>query len=143
MRPCRNPHASALHYGDGLGFQPLREAICYYLRTAREVRCDPQEVMSVSGFKQGLDISARVLLDPGNSVWVEEPGYWLTQRVLNLAGCRLIPVPVDSEGLDVEAGIKLCRKARAAYVAPSHQYPPGATMNATQGPLLLDLAQNS
>ncbi len=143
MRHCRNPHASALHYGDGLGFQPLREAICYYLRTARAVRCDPQQVMIVSGSQQALDISARVLLDPGNSVWVEEPGYWLTQRVLNLAGCRLIPVPVDSEGLDVEAGIRLCRKARAAYVAPSHQYPLGATMSATRRLQLLDWAQNS
>jgi GntR family transcriptional regulator/MocR family aminotransferase len=101
------------------------------LRTARAVRCDSQQVMIVSGSQQALELSARVLLDPGNSVWVEEPGYWLMQRVLNLAGCRPIPVPVDSEGLNVAAGIKRCRKARAACVAPSHQYPLGATMSAT------------
>jgi GntR family transcriptional regulator/MocR family aminotransferase len=101
MRHSRNPNASALHYGGALGSEDLREAICTYLRTARGVRCDPQRVMIVAGSQQALEISTRVLLDPETSVWVEEPGYWLTRRVLTLAGCRMIPVPVDTEGLNV------------------------------------------
>jgi GntR family transcriptional regulator / MocR family aminotransferase len=143
MRHCRNPNASALHYGGALGSEDLREAICTYLRTARGVRCDPQQVMIVAGSQQALEISTRVLLDPETPVWVEEPGYWLTRRVLTLAGCRMIPVPVDTEGLNVAVGIKLCRKARAAYVAPSHQYPLGATMSASRRLQLLDWAQSS
>lgn len=143
MRHCRNPHASALQYGDPLGNEELREAICTYLRTARAVRCEPRQVMIVAGSQEALEISARVLLDVGTPVWVEEPGYWLTRRVLDLAGCRVIPVPVDREGMDVTAGIKLCRKARAAYVAPSHQYPLGATMSASRRLQLLDWAQRS
>lgn len=143
MRHCRNPHASALQYGDPLGNEDLREAICTYLRTARAVRCEPRQVMIVAGSQEALEISARVLLDVGTPVWVEEPGYWLTQRVLNLAGCRVIPVPVDTEGMDVAAGIKRCRKARAAYVAPSHQYPLGATMSASRRFQILDWAQRS
>ena len=143
MRHCRSPHASALQYGGPLGSEPLREAICTYLRTARAVRCDPQQVMIVSGSQQALEISARVLLDAGSPAWVEEPGYWLTRHVLTAAGARLVPVPVDSEGIDVAAGIKLSRKARAAYVAPSHQYPLGATMSASRRIQLLDWAQNS
>jgi GntR family transcriptional regulator/MocR family aminotransferase len=99
--------------------------------------------MIVAGSQQALEISTRVLLDPETSVWVEEPGYWLTRRVLTLAGCRMIPVPVDTEGLNVAVGIKLCRKARAAYVAPSHQYPLGATMSASRRLQLLDWAQSS
>jgi GntR family transcriptional regulator / MocR family aminotransferase len=99
--------------------------------------------MIVSGSQQALEVSARVLLDPGSRVWVEEPGYSLTRDVLAMAGCRLVPVPVDREGLDVAAGIKLCRKARAAFVTPSHQYPLGATMSASRRLQLLDWAQSA
>jgi GntR family transcriptional regulator / MocR family aminotransferase len=143
MRHCRSPHEHELRYGNPLGSEQLREAICTYLRTARAVHCDPHQVMIVTGSQQALELSARVLLDSGCSAWMEEPGYWLTKHVLIAAGCRLIPVPVDGEGLDVTAGLKLCRKARAAYVAPSHQYPLGATMSASRRLQLLDWAQSS
>jgi GntR family transcriptional regulator/MocR family aminotransferase len=126
-----------------MGIEPLREAICTYLRTARAVHCDPNQIMIVTGSQQALEISARVLLDVGSPAWVEEPGYWLTRHVLTAAHCRLIAVPVDTEGMDVAAGIKLCRKARAVYVAPSHQYPLGATMSASRRLQLLDWAETS
>jgi GntR family transcriptional regulator / MocR family aminotransferase len=100
-------------------------------------------VMIVSGSQQALEISARVLFEPGMAVWIEEPGYDLTRRVLESAGCRLIAVPVDSEGMNVEAGIKRCRRARAAFVAPSHQYPLGVTMSASRRLQLLDWAHKS
>jgi GntR family transcriptional regulator / MocR family aminotransferase len=143
MRHCRDPQPNTLHYPSPQGSEQLREAICTYLSTARAVRCHPRQVMVVSGSQQAIEISARVLLDVGSSVWVEEPGYWLTRRALRLAGCRLIPVPVDSEGLNVAAGIKQCRKARAAYVAPSHQFPLGSTMSASRRLQLLNWAQSS
>jgi GntR family transcriptional regulator/MocR family aminotransferase len=142
MRHCRNPHASELHYGSTLGFEALRDSICTYLRTFRAVRCEPQQVMIVSGSQQALELSARVLVDSGDAAWIEEPGYWLARNVLTASGCRLIPVPVDKEGLDVSAGIKLQRKARVAYVTPSHQYPLGATMSASRRFQLLEWAQD-
>ncbi len=140
---CKNLHLSALQYGDPMGFRELREAIGIYLRAARSVRCEWSQIMIVSGSQQALDISARVLLDAGSPVWVEEPGYWLTREMLSAAGCRLVPVPVDDDGLDVSAGIKQCRDARAAYVAPSHQYPLGATMSASRRLQLLEWAQRA
>src|SRR5271168_1479250 len=143
MRHCRSPRSREMYYGGPLGFEELRKAICTYLRTARAVRCDPQQVMIVAGSQQALEISARVLLDDRSAAWVEEPGYWLTRQVLTAAGCRLVPVPVDSEGLDVSFGIKKCHKAKAAFVAPSHQYPLGATMSASRRLQLLDWAQSS
>jgi GntR family transcriptional regulator / MocR family aminotransferase len=143
MRHCRNPRAKELHYGGPLGFEELRKAICAYLRTARAVHCDPEQVMIVAGSQQALEITTRVLLDEQSAAWVEEPGYWLTRQVLTAAGCRLVPVPVDSEGLDVAFGVKKCRKARAAFVAPSHQFPLGATMSASRRLQLLDWAQSS
>jgi GntR family transcriptional regulator / MocR family aminotransferase len=142
-RHCRNSTAVSAHYGDAIGSPALREAIATYLRTARSLRCDAEQVMIVGGSQQALEISARVLLDPGSRVWVENPGYRLARDVLTLAECDIVPVPVDAEGLDVAAGTKRCRNARAALVTPSHQYPLGVTMSASRRLQLLDWAQSS
>ena len=140
-RYWRNVQLSALQYGDPMGFRELRQAVAAYLRTSRSVRCEWEQVMIVSGSQQALDISARVLLEAGSPVWIEEPGYWLTRHMLTAARCRLVPVPVDTDGMDVGIGVERCRKARAAYVAPSHQYPLGATMSASRRFQLLEWAQ--
>jgi GntR family transcriptional regulator / MocR family aminotransferase len=140
-RRCRRFNAQSLHYGESAGFKPLRETIADYLRTARSLRCEAEQVMIVGGSQQALEISARVLLDPGSSVWVEEPGYRLAQDAFALNGCCLVPVPVDNEGLNVRAGIKHCPLARAAFVTPSHQYPLGVTMSASRRLQLLEWAQ--
>lgn len=142
-RHSRNPRARLLLYGDPMGYAPFREAVAAYLRTARAVRCEAEQIMVVSGSQQALEISARVLLDPHSAVWVEEPGYGGARDVLTMAEARLVPVPVDGEGLDVAAGIALCPQARAAYVTPSHQYPLGATLSASRRLQLLDWAQKS
>jgi GntR family transcriptional regulator / MocR family aminotransferase len=141
MRHSRNPRTHDLHYGGPMGSKRLREAICTYLRTTRGVHCDVGQVMIVSGSQQALDLAARVLLEEGSAAWVEEPGYWLTRHVLKAAGCKVVPVPVDSAGIDVAAGRKLCPLARAAFVAPSHQYPLGAVMSASRRLQLLQWAE--
>jgi GntR family transcriptional regulator/MocR family aminotransferase len=133
--------AKAFDYGDPMGLRELREAIAVYLRTARGVRCDAHQVMIVSGSQQALEVTARVLFDPGSRVWVEDPGYRFARDVFLMNGCKLVPVPVDYEGLNVAEGIKRYRKARAAFVSPSHQYPLGATMSASRRLQLLDWAQ--
>jgi GntR family transcriptional regulator / MocR family aminotransferase len=140
-RYWRNLSLAALEYGDPMGVRKLREEIATYLRTSRSVRCEWEQVMIVSGSQQALDVTSRVLLEPGDPAWVEEPGYWLARNVLTSAGCRIVPVPVDRDGLDVAAGIKLCRNARAAFVAPSHQFPLGATMSASRRLQLLEWAR--
>ena len=90
-----------------MGLRDLREAIVSYLRTARAVRCDAEQIMIVSGSQQALDITSRVLLDPKDRVWLEEPGYTLARHIFMMAGSRVVPVSVDQEGLDVAAGRKL------------------------------------
>src|ERR1700733_13772606 len=140
-RHSKSPRFSAIHNTDPRGSESCREAICTYLRTARAVRCDPSQVMVVAGSQQALEISARVLLGNGSPVWIEEPGYRLARSVFQGAGCRLVPVPVDEDGMNVSAGIKQCAKARAAYVTPSHQYPLGSTMSASRRMQLLNWAQ--
>jgi len=126
-----------------MGHQPFRERVAAYLRTARGVRCEPRQVMVVSGSQHALAITARVLLEPGDRVWVEEPGYGGARDALMMAGARLAPVPVDREGLEVEAGASGGVKARAAYVTPSHQYPLGVTMSASRRLQLLAWARRS
>jgi GntR family transcriptional regulator/MocR family aminotransferase len=142
-RYSRHIRVKALQYGELTGLRELREAIAHYLRTSRAVHCEASQILIVSGSQQALDLSTRVLLDAGSSAWVEEPGYWLAHNVLKAAGVRAVPVPVDSEGLDVSAGIRRSRKARAVFVAPSHQYPLGVTMSASRRLQLLDWAQRA
>ena len=137
----KNPNARAIHCIDPMGSRRFREAICDYLRTARAVQAEPEQIMIVSGSQQALQITANVLLDPGTPVWMEEPGYRLARDVFIAAGCRPIPIPVDAGGLNVTAGIKRCAHARAAYVTPSHQYPLGSTMSAARRLQLLNWAQ--
>jgi GntR family transcriptional regulator / MocR family aminotransferase len=138
---ARRVHASSMNYSDPMGSEEFREVIAAYLRTARAVRCEASQIMVVNGSQHALDLSARVLLDPESPVWIEEPGYEFLRHALTLSGCRLVPVPVDGEGLDVAAGIRLCPNARVAYVTPSHQYPLGATMSAARRLQLLEWAR--
>ena len=142
-RHTRRTFAKSLDYGDAMGSQDLRAAIAMYLRTARGVHCEAEQVMIVSGSQQALEITTRVLLDPKDAVWIEEPGYRFAHRIFSFHGCHIVPVPVDAEGLDVAAGVKMCRNARAALVTPSHQYPLGVTMSASRRLQLLQWAERS
>lgn len=142
-RRCRDLPVASMHYGEPMGFRCLREVIASYLRTSRGVRCEADHIMIVSGSQQALEISTRVLLERGSRVWMEEPGYRFARDVFRLNACRVVPVPVDREGMDVEAGMRRCRGAAAALVTPSHQYPLGVTMSASRRLQLLEWAHNS
>jgi len=142
-RHARTSRATSFDYGDPMGLRELRQRIAEYLRIARGVRCDAQQIMIVSGSQQGLEVTTRVLLDPGDPVWIEEPGYRFARNVFTCSGCVVVPVPVDAEGLDVAAGVKRCGGARVVLVTPSHQYPLGVTMSASRRLQLLDWAENN
>jgi GntR family transcriptional regulator / MocR family aminotransferase len=139
-RRWRQPRKEMLMYGDRMGFGTLREAIAEYVTTVRGVRCNASQVMIVNGSQQGLEISARALLDPGDAVWMEEPGYPGAVQACRAVTDNLVPVPVDGDGLDVKEGIKRCPKARAVFITPSHQFPMAMTMSAGRRMMLLDWA---
>jgi GntR family transcriptional regulator / MocR family aminotransferase len=139
----RRPDRAALRYGNVMGYPPFREAIADYVRAARAVRCSAAQIMIVAGSQQALELVARALVDPGDPVWLEEPGYWGARDVFAMARARAVPVPVDAEGLDVAAGAVLSPRARAVYVTPSHQFPLGVTMSASRRLQLLDWARRS
>jgi len=142
-RRWKRPTAELLGYGDPAGYGPLREALAAHLATARAVRCDPEQVILVNGSQQALDLTTRLLLDPGDVTWVEDPCYPGARGALQAAGARVVSVPVDGEGLDVAAGIARSPQARLVYVTPSHQYPLGVTMSLSRRLALLDWARRA
>jgi GntR family transcriptional regulator/MocR family aminotransferase len=139
----RDPPSSFLIGSDPLGWPPLRAALAAHLGAARAVRCTAAQVVIVSGAQQALDLAARVLVDPGDRVWVEEPGYQGLKGALLASGAALVPVPVDAEGLDVAAGRRLAPGARMACVSPSWHYPLGLTMSLARRLELLGWAREA
>jgi GntR family transcriptional regulator/MocR family aminotransferase len=142
-RAVRRLGANDLGYTDPGGLAELRGNICEYLRAARAVRCDPEQVIITGGTQQAIDIAIRVLLAPGDEVWVEDPGYPLTHAQLLLAKTRPHPIPVDSQGLIVDAGQRSAPRARAAFVTPSHQFPTGVMLSMARRLELLAWARHS
>jgi GntR family transcriptional regulator / MocR family aminotransferase len=122
------------------GVQALREAVASHVALSRGVRCTADQVVIVNSTQQALDLVARLLLDPGDVVWFEEPGYMSARHAFQAAGARLVPIPVDDQGLDVVAGRALAADARLAYVTPSHQYPLGVTLSLERRIALLEWA---
>jgi GntR family transcriptional regulator / MocR family aminotransferase len=110
------------------GLPPLRAAIASYLRLARGVRCTPEQVIVMTSTQQAINLVARLLIDAGDQVWLEEPCYNGARHVFAAAGARIVPVPVDEGGLNVDLGATRAPRARLAYVTPSHQFPLGVTM---------------
>jgi len=139
-KPWKASGEALTRHGEAGGHRPLREAIADYLRSARGLACDWQQVFVTGGAQQALDIVARLLLDPGDRVWVEDPGYRGLRGVLLAAGAQPVPVPLDAEGLSVAAGHASAPDARLAVVAPSHQYPLGTVMSLPRRLALLDWA---
>jgi GntR family transcriptional regulator/MocR family aminotransferase len=110
-----------------LGYLPLREAVAHYARSSRGVSCVADQVVIVSGIQEGLDLTARLFLDPGDKVLVEDPGYQGAYAAFRAAGAQLIPAPIDSEGAaPKESDFQNCR---LLYVTPGHQFPMGTTMS--------------
>lgn len=140
-RRLLNRHADRL-FPDNLdveGYPLLRQTIADYVYRARGISCDPEQVIVVNGTQQALDLIARVFLDVNDTVVIEEPHYAGAREVFVAAGARLVPCPVDSDGLDIDAAD--IRQARLAYVTPSHQFPTGAVMPLPRRLALLAWAQ--
>lgn len=136
-RRWRRSSPGSLGYGDPRGLPALRRAIADYLTGARGVRCVADQILVTSGSQQGLDLVARALLDPGDAVWLEDPGYFGAAGAFAAAGARIVPVPVDGEGLDVAEGIRRAPGARLAFVTPARQLPLGVTLSLSRRLALL------
>jgi len=142
-RRLRKASARLLAGGETLGYRPLREAVADYLNTSRGVKCTAEQVLIVSGAQEGLDRTARLLLNPGDPAWMEEPGYPGAAAVLRAVGAKLCGVPVDAEGLELERGRRRWPNPKLVYVTPAHQFPLGVTMSLRRRLALLEWARKS
>lgn len=136
-RRARRMPGREIDYGPTTGSDALREAICAHLRRSRAVVCEPSQVIVVNGSQQALDLITRVLIDPGDTVAIENPSYQGTREILRAAGARLHAAAVDRDGLDPAS---LPADARLAFVTPSHQFPTGAILPLARRQALLDWA---
>jgi len=120
---------SSLGYGGAQGFFPLRQAIADYLAAVRGVKCTPQQVIIVAGSQQALYLAGQVTLDSDDCALVEDPGYMGARAALLAAGARLIPVPVDGDGLNISSLAVQRQEPKLIYTTPSNQYPTTVTMS--------------
>lgn len=137
----RSPHIFG--YGEPAGSPRLRRAVAAYLASARGVRCEPEQVFIVEGSQVALDLTVRLLLDPGDVAWLEEPGYPGARAVLQGNGASIAPVPVDEQGISVAEGKRVGDMPRLIYVTPSHQFPLGMAMTAERRAELVAFASQN
>ena len=140
LRHARAAPVRELDYGPAGGSAALRESIAVHLRRSRAVDCESAQIIIVSGSQQALDLIARVLIERGDRVAVENPCYQGTREVLRAAGAALAPVLVDAQGIDPS---KLPDSARLVFVTPSHQFPTGAILTLARRIALLDWARRA
>lgn len=140
LRHARKAPVRELDYAPAGGSMALREALTAHLRRSRAVVCDPSQVIVVNGSQQALDLVARVLVEHGDRVAIENPCYQGAREVLRSIGARLVPVSVDTDGLDPAS---LPNRARIALVTPSHQFPTGAILPLARRLALLDWARRT
>ncbi|MEM7336929.1 MAG: PLP-dependent aminotransferase family protein [Chloroflexota bacterium] len=133
----RNLKSEELCYPSPLGHRPLRETLATYLQTSRGLNCSPEQVIITNGTQQALTVATTLLLNKGDTVWVENPSYNGVKIALQLRQAKLIPVEVDKEGLNFDLGLEKAPQARMVCISPSHQYPLGVTMSLTRRLALL------
>ncbi|TWE05704.1 GntR family transcriptional regulator [Pseudomonas sp. AG1028] len=138
----RRPAPALLGYGDPAGDAQLRELIAAYLRSSRGLQCDPGQIVITCGAQQAISLCTQLLLEPGDRVALEDPGYRAAAHAFSVAGARLEGIGIDSEGLDV-AALERAGPCRLAYVTPSHQYPTGVTLSLPRRLALLDWAERN
>ena len=138
----RKPDLQQLCYGAPEGDARLRGMIAAYLRSSRGMQCSAEQIVITSGAQQGISLCAQLLVEPGDGVAIENPGYRAAGHAFAVAGARLHGVAVDSEGIDCQAlaGLGDCR---LAYVTPSHQYPTGVVMSLARRLELLAWAERA
>ncbi|PUA17676.1 PLP-dependent aminotransferase family protein [Glaciimonas sp. PCH181] len=127
-RAIRRAGPSALGYGDPLGEPILRTSIARHLSIARGVRCNPAQIVITEGAQEALSLCVRLLSNPGDTAWIEDPGYRGAKAAMHAGDLRVVPMRLDADGLIVSESDWQSQPPRLIYTTPSHQYPTGAVL---------------
>ena len=140
-RVSRKPLPMQFSYSPSGGSPALQQALMEYLRVARSVRCTPDQILITEGIHQAIDLVSRMLCNPGDRAWIEEPAYWGIRNVLQMNGVELQAIAVDKSGMNPPDGVET--PPRLIFVTPSHQYPLGCVMSLERRQRLLTLAHQT
>jgi len=138
----RRPRPDLMTYAPGGGAPKLRQVLADYLRTSRSVKCSPEQIIITTGIHQSIDLAARLLADPGDLIWTEDPCYWGMRSVLQVSGMSLKAIPVDAEGIN-PGPADFADPPKLIMATPSHQYPLGMVMSLARRRMLLEFARQS
>ncbi|VFS90168.1 HTH-type transcriptional regulatory protein gabR [Kluyvera cryocrescens] len=134
----REEGSRLLGYGDSAGEWPLRVAIARHLALSRGIDCDARQIVITEGALEGVNLCTQLLSEPGQTAWVEEPGYFGARSAFSAAGLRLEGVPVDEEGMNIDRDLAT---PTLIFTSPSHQYPTGSVLSASRRLALLAFAR--
>lgn len=140
-RTYRTASTALLAGGEGAGLKALRVAIAAHVAESRAVVCSAEQVIVTTGTQHSLSLLARLLLEPGDPVWMEDPGYSGALQIFRDARAVVIPVRVDTQGLDPHEGWRRCPQPKAAYLTPAHQFPLGVALSLERKLQLLSWAE--
>lgn len=142
-RHMRGERGLVMGYGEPKGFAPLRRAIAMHLKALKGISCDPEQIFITTGAQQAFSLIGRLFLNPGDRVWMENPGASGARNALLSEGAELIAVDVDEEGMVVEDGLRKAPHFRLAFVTPSHQQPLGHVMSLARRFALLQAVEDA
>ncbi|WP_213301177.1 PLP-dependent aminotransferase family protein [Paraburkholderia sacchari] len=137
----RSLRPDLLTYAPGGGLALLRHVLADYLRTSRSVRCSPEQIIITTGIHQSVDLAVRLLSDPGDTIWTEDPCYWGVRSVMQVSGLEPRPIAVDAEGINPSPDDFAAAPPKLILVTPSHQYPLGMVMSLARRRMLLEYAR--
>lgn len=142
-REWRRPGVEEASAAHPFGHQGLRDAIATYLGVARGFTCDPKSIVVTTGIRHGLSLFAEVVLDAGDTAWIEEPGFIGVREALAASGVRAVPVAIDESSFSPDAALALAPEARLAVVAPAHHFPLGTVLSLQRRLELLNWAERT
>jgi GntR family transcriptional regulator / MocR family aminotransferase len=137
-RISQTPDTASLVYNHNGGNEDLKKSLCEYLRLARSVRCEPDQIIITDGTHQSVDLLSRAMCDVGDDVWIEDPGYWVIRNILNMNGLNVHAQPIDEQGLKFKMDAPI---PKLIFLTPSHQYPLGSHLSLSRRLELLELAR--
>ncbi len=142
-RVWRQSKKALATFNSPTGYTPLKEMICQYVQSTRGLSCQSEQIVIVNGTQQAINLTTRVLLQEGDTVWLDDPGYDSARGIFTSYGIKTYPISSDINGMNISQGIAQCPEAKLIFTTPSHQFPLGNTLSLSRRIALLEWASSN